>query len=254
MSTTDERDDGTLAVTPPVVPAGSPTGADGDDITVVTTGPAEETTGRRRRVFLVGTAVAVTVVVAGVVALVAVSKSAGSNHAGSKSAVINPVSPSVVSSPDVKPAATKKPVVHPTASVAPIAPTVPAPLPPHTTITARVVTPPPAFVAPTTPAPPKQYGAAALTWSAPHSLTIATGKTAALAVTAHNGTDGIVTLAHPLSCTPRLDHGEMCTQNVQLVPSGQSASAQYTISAAGIAPGSYTLNIEGVFTVAVTVN
>ena len=35
--------------------------------------------------------------------------------------------------------------------------------------------------------------------------------------------------------------------------SGQSASARYTIDASGIAKGHYTLKIEGVLTVAVTV-
>jgi hypothetical protein len=41
---------------------------------------------------------------------------------------------------------------------------------------------------------------------------------------------------------------------VQLINSGQSASAQYTIDAHGIAPGHYLLKIEGVLTVAVTVS
>jgi len=93
-----------------------------------------------------------------------------------------------------------------------------------------------------------------LTWSAPASMTIASGKTASLSVTAHNGSDGTVTLPHPLSCTPRLDHGEFCAEVVQLIGAGQSASAQYTIDARGIAAGNYTLNIEGVLTVRVTVS
>ena len=41
---------------------------------------------------------------------------------------------------------------------------------------------------------------------------------------------------------------------VQLIGAGQSASAPYTIDARGIAKGHYTLKIEGVLTVAVTVS
>src|SRR5206468_12965589 len=121
--------------------------------------------------------------------------------------------------------------------------TTPAPPPP----------PPPAPPAPATAAPPKQYGASALTWDAPPSLAIAAGKTATLSVTAHNPTDVTVTLPHPLACTPRLDHGEMYPDMVQLIGSGQSASARYTIDASGIAKGQDTLKIERVLTVAVTV-
>ncbi|MDP9332871.1 MAG: hypothetical protein M3Q30_06140, partial [Actinomycetota bacterium] len=92
------------------------------------------------------------------------------------------------------------------------------------------------------------------TWDAPPSLAIAAGMSASLAVIAHNPTDGTVTLPHPLACTPRLDHGEVCTEMVQLISSGRSASARYTIDASGIAKGHYTLRIEGVLTVAVTVS
>jgi hypothetical protein len=92
-----------------------------------------------------------------------------------------------------------------------------------------------------------------LTWNAPGRLTIASGHTAALAVTAHNPTDGTVALPHPLSCAPRLDHGEMCPQVVQVISPGGSASAGYTIDARGTAAGSYQLRIEGVLTIPVTV-
>jgi hypothetical protein len=109
-------------------------------------------------------------------------------------------------------------------------------------------------VIPTTiAAPPKQYGASALTWTAPGALTIAAEHSGPLSVTAHNPTDGTVTLSHPLACTPRLDHSEMCPEMVQLIPAGGSASAQYTIDAHGIAPGHYVLKIEGVLSVPVTV-
>jgi hypothetical protein len=72
-------------------------------------------------------------------------------------------------------------------------------------------------------------------------------------VSAHNGTDGTVTLPHPLACTPRLDGNGMCTEMAQIINSGASASAQYTIDAHGIAPGHYALRIEGALTIAVTV-
>jgi hypothetical protein len=75
-----------------------------------------------------------------------------------------------------------------------------------------------------------------------------------LSVSAHNPTDRGAAMPHPLSCTPRLDHREICPQVVQLVPSRTSVSATYTIDAHGVAAGNYTLNIEGVLTVAVTVS
>src|SRR4029077_2153826 len=102
-------------------------------------------------------------------------------------------------------------------------------------------------------APPKQYGASVLAWDAPHGMTIPSGKTAPLTVMAFNRTDRIVNLPHPLSCTPRLDHTEVCTEMVQTIPAGGSATATYTIDARGIAPGNYALRIEGVLTVDVTV-
>ena len=92
-----------------------------------------------------------------------------------------------------------------------------------------------------------------LTWSGPHSMTVLAGTTAILAVAAHNHTDGTVTLPHPLSCAPRLDHGEICPEVVQVLAPGTSAGAQFTVDAHGIAPGHYTLTIEGVLPVAVTV-
>jgi hypothetical protein len=63
-----------------------------------------------------------------------------------------------------------------------------------------------------------------------------------------------VSLAHPLGCTPRLDHREVCADIVQMIAAGAFASARYTIDAHGFAPGNYTLHIEGVLTVPVTVS
>src|SRR4029079_2867586 len=100
----------------------------------------------------------------------------------------------------------------------------------------------------------KLCGGSRLTWTAPATLRIASGGSASLAVVAHNPTDGTITLPHPLACTPRLDQGEICTEMAQMIGAGQSASAQYTIDAHGIAPGNYTLKIEGVLTIPVIVS
>jgi hypothetical protein len=175
--------------------------------------------------------------------------------------VVQTTTPTAATTPAVikPPATTPVPAAKPTVPIVAPLPTATAPFTraSHTRQTAvtegSVAPPPPAVPAPTVPPPPKQYGATALTWTAPHALTIVSGHAVSLFVTAHNPTDGIVTLPHPLSCAPHLDHSEACTQNVQLVSSGQSASAGYTIDAHGVAPGQYTLSIEGVFTVAVTV-
>lgn len=134
--------------------------------------------------------------------------------------------------------------------------TPPASTPPPTE--APTTSPPTSILLPavtvTLPPPPPPFGADALTWTAPHVLVIASGGTATLSVRAHNPTDRIVSLSHPLACTPRLDHGELCAGLAQLIPAGGSASATYTIDATGVAAGKYTLTIEGVLTVPVTVS
>jgi hypothetical protein len=45
----------------------------------------------------------------------------------------------------------------------------------------------------------------------------------------------------------------MCAQVVQTIASGRSAGATYVIDARDVAPGHYTLNVEGVLSIAVTV-
>jgi len=87
----------------------------------------------------------------------------------------------------------------------------------------------------------------------PTSVQVTAGETIPVAVSARNPSNGVVTLAHPLGCTPRLDHTEICAQTVELVGPGQTVNARYTIDARGITPGSYTLNIEGLRTINVTV-
>jgi hypothetical protein len=133
-------------------------------------------------------------------------------------------------------------------------PTAPVDTVPPTTTTLTPTTVLAPAVTATLPPPPPPYGPSALTWTAPKSMTIGAGMTAPLSVRAYNPTGRSVSLSHRLTCTPRLDHGEVCADMVQLIGSHQSASADYTIDAAGFGPGSYTLTIEGVLTIDVTVS
>ncbi len=133
-------------------------------------------------------------------------------------------------------------------------PTAPIDTEPATTTTATPTTLLAPAVTATLPPPPPPFGAHSLTWTAPTSLTIPSGTTAPLTVLAYNPTGRDVSLSHPLSCTPRLDHGEVCPDIVQLIGSHRSAGAHYTIDATGVVAGNYTLTIEGVLTVDVTVS
>jgi hypothetical protein len=75
-----------------------------------------------------------------------------------------------------------------------------------------------------------------------------------VSVSAHNPTEGTVTLPHPLSCAPRLQHDEVCTEVAQLVAPGATARATYTIDATDVPAGGYTLYVEnGALKIAVTV-
>jgi hypothetical protein len=105
-----------------------------------------------------------------------------------------------------------------------------------------------------TPAPqPKTSPLSAVVWTAPDSLTLAQGTKKSITVTAQNPTDGTITLPWPLSCAPQLDGGGVCPAVAQLLAPGTSASATYVIDATGIAAGNYTLTIEGVLKIPVTV-
>jgi hypothetical protein len=161
--------------------------------------------------------------------------------------------PAVAAAPVQIKANPKTTTATPALATPTVAITVPATLARPTNAATKVVAPPPTVPAPTLPPPPKEYGASVLTWTAPRTLTIETGHAVSLFVTAHNPTDGIASLPHPLSCAPRLDHSEVCSETVQPIGSGQSASAGYTIDAHGVVPGRYTLDIEGVVTLSVTV-
>ena len=246
MATTDDRD-GIAVETTRVVPA-----ADGDDIVVVPAGPGDPHHPGLTRRALVAAAIVAALAVGTAFAI-------ASRHTGSTVRVRTTSPPTVAplpavinnhlksSVPRAKPsptaAASTVPSIH---SVPPVV------VPPARSVPVLLAPPPPAPT--TTPAPPKQYGPSVLRWKAPRSLAIAAGKSAPLEVTAYNPTDGTVTLPYPLSCTPRLDNGEMCPAMVQLIGAGQSASARFTIDARGFAKGNYALKIEGVLTVTVTVS
>ncbi len=257
MAGTDDRD-GVWTDATRVVPVDDTAvgpvveGADGDDITVVPAGAPDGSPRRRSRGIAVGIISAV-LVIAGVALLL--------RHPDSKSTVVRPgaAPPASVPAAKISPASTVAHIKSPAVPAKPVvvSTTVPTLATSVPTTNAVVVPPPPpptvpVTVAPTT-APLQQFGASVLTWSGPRTLTIVSGKTAPLTVTAHNPTAGVANLPHPLSCTPRLDHGEMCAQVVQQIAPGQSASATYTIDATGVKAGTYTLNIEGVLTINVTV-
>jgi hypothetical protein len=74
-----------------------------------------------------------------------------------------------------------------------------------------------------------------------------------VSISAHNPSAGIVSLPHPLSCAPTLQHDEVCPETVQMIAPGATAHASFVIDATNVAPGSYTLSIEGVRNISVTV-
>jgi hypothetical protein len=169
-----------------------------------------------------------------------------------------PSSTSVLPTSTTTPTADATPVravpvdaVIPSGGSEPTPTTVAVPLPVPTTGPRILLAP---AVTATLPPPPPPLGASALTWTAPHTFDIPAGTTSALTVVGHNPTDRAVDLPHPLACTPRLDHGETCAPEVQRIPAHTSATATFTIDATGVAPGAYTLSIEGVLTIPVTVS
>jgi hypothetical protein len=227
--------------------------AEGDDIQVIPGGAPDEPGGRQLLIIIGAALVSLGVIVAAIAVL--------TRHDGKTATVaVQPPVPTVPAARqpvEPKPKPNAKPR-SPSRAPAVARSRVPVAAPKQTPISAPtpvVSSPPQSAPAPTIPlAPPKQYGASALTWTAPRTMTVPAGKTASLSVTAFNPTDGIVNLPHPLSCTPRLDHTEVCIESVQTIQPGDSATATYTIDARGIRPGRYTLQIEGVLTVAVTVS
>jgi cytoskeletal protein RodZ len=197
-----------------------------------------------RRFLLILAIVVVIVLAAGITAAVASSGSNGSTRVHTNAAAD-------VTSTTVAPTTTAPTTTAPPSTTTPTTAVTSPTTEPRTVATTPVGAP----LTTTTPTTEmKASPISVLTWSAtPASLTIATGKSATVTVAAHNGSGGVVSLPHPLSCPPRLQHDEVCEQMVQQVMPGTTATARYTIDAAGVAPGNYALNVEGVFTINVTV-
>lgn len=113
--------------------------------------------------------------------------------------------------------------------------------------------PPTATSVPTATTAPQSAPISVLHWDVPASVTVQTGATVTVKVSAHNPSQGVVALPRPLSCVPRLQHDEVCVQVVQYVAPDQTVNATWPIDATGVAPGVYTLDVEGVRTIEVTV-
>jgi hypothetical protein len=248
VTSTEELGDGSIGTTQV-----SHAPKEGDDIVVVPGGGGPDQPRGRQLLLIIGAAVVSIGVIVAAIAVLTRHDGKTEQVAVQPPAPTTPVARQPVA-PKAKPKA--KPLSSkPTPTVAVSVP--PATQPRSTPISSPVVSSPaqPPPPPPTVPvAPPKQYGASVLTWNAPHTMTIPSGKTAPLTVIAANHTDGVVNLPHPLSCTPRLDHSEVCAEVVQTIQPGGAATATYLIDARGIAPGNYTLQIEGVLTVLVTVS
>ena len=217
---------------------------EGDDITVIPE-PADTPKRNRRRVVLLS-ALAV-MLIAAVIAIVVGTRDDSSPQVQAASP-----SPAVTSPPAVKkhkPAAPKKkhaskPVTRVTTAPVVVLPNVPA-------------TAPPVVIAPTTPATmpaqPQASPISVLQWHVPAAVSVKSGATTSIAVSAYNPSNGVVTLPVPLSCAPRLHHDEVCPEMAQLVNPGETANATYTIDATGVKRGTYTLKVEGIAPITVTV-
>ena len=77
------------------------------------------------------------------------------------------------------------------------------------------------------------------------------GATKSFHVTVHNPSTGVVTLNNPLACA--ILENEVCADHTQVIAPGKSASATFTLSAVGVAPGSYIVKIARVHPVTITV-
>ena len=220
---------------------------EGDDITVIPE-PDDQPRGTPRRIAILS-AIAI-VLVAAVVAIVLGTRGDDSTpqvQASNNSPVAT--SPPVVKKKP-KPAATKKkatttnrPVTHVTA-----APVVVAPETPVSSVVTDVQS------VPTMPAEPQTSPVSVLRWNVPQSVTVKSGASTSVTVSAYNPSAGVVTLPVPLSCAPRLQGDGVCPEMAQLISPGETANATYTIDATGVKPGTYSLKAAGVapFTVTVT--
>jgi hypothetical protein len=216
---------------------------DGDDITVIPE-PVGPPPRNRRRIFFL-TAAAVVLIVA-VVAIVLGTRDNSTSDVQAASP-----KPVVTSPPAVKkhkPPSTKKKVTKPVTHVT----TAPVVVQPQTPVSSPAVD---ATTVPSATIPPQPQASpiSVLQWNAPSSITIKTGTIQAIHISAYNPSNGVVTLPVPLSCELRLQHDEVCPQMAQLINPGETANAAFRIIAVDVKPGTYTLNVEGVYPITVTV-
>ena len=231
---------------------------DGDDIVVIP--DTGHTRRRRARALVIGAVVVV--LAAGVGIAIAATRDDG--KATVRTVTPRRPTPTPASPPPRTPP--KRPVVHkPRASIAPHTPLSSPPA-----VAVAPPSPPPA-IAPTEPPPtaPPSYPPSVLQWSAtPGALTIKSGEHAVLTVHVTNPTNGTVTLPNPLSCAPTLrgpkGHvfgSRVCAEMAQLMAPHDQLTQHYTIyatdtAAAGggtLTPGYYTVRVENLFNVRVTV-
>jgi hypothetical protein len=210
---------------------------DGDDITVIR---EPHDGGNRRRIAWIAGGV--------VVVLVGIAAVAYAVQDDDPSGAVSAASPTTLAeTPDAAAVTTVPKAVDPAPTTAVVLPSSPAAPPVRVPPSAPVAIAPPAGPAVTTPVAttPPPGSPSDLQWTAPASLRIKTGTSVTITVKATNPARGVVTLPTPLSCAPTLDNSGMCVQTTQEIAAGQSASAQWKIDAAGIAPGTYTMNPAG---------
>src|SRR4051794_2386851 len=230
--------------------AGIPPTADGDDIVVI---PDEPQAPRRRAVWVV-----IVGAIAVVAAIVGVAFATRADPAKPVTTAGTPVATtptgSAATKPKQKPAVKKQASPSSVAPVAPVAPTAKKPAIGKAVTQGTAPVHAPVSVAPPVSSEPiKTYPPSVLQWTAPESIAIKQGTSAIVVVRATNPTNGTVTLPHSLSCVPRIDHSEVCAEVAQIIPARSNVGARYTIDATKVKPGSYTLSIEGLRTIRVTV-
>ncbi len=215
---------------------------EGDDIVVIPGEPDTHTSRRRRIALVIGALAAVVAIV------VIVAVAAGGNKSDQHIVAASPspnlgrtAAPPKASAPST---ITAKRSTHQTT--------------PHVSPTTQIVVVGPASIpAATTPATAapavSQYPPSAIQWTAPASITVAHNANKTITVVAHNPTNGTITLPHPLACTPTLRGDGMCTEMAQILRPGESATAQYKVDGSEVPPGNYTLDVEGVLKIKVTV-
>ena len=252
MASMDESDGTTVDVTQRVDATQT---LPGDDITVLPDSP--ERRNRRRVAGIVGAVAALVVIIGAVVAAAASdgdSDPVVATNTPTTVAAANPAKKAAVAKKAKDKAKTNAKTPAPTtpqqSEIAPPKSTpAPALIPAQPVAAPQTV--PAATVAPTTvPAPAPT---SVLEWTAPKSVTLKTGASIVVNLSVHNPAKGVVNIPRPLSCAPTLDNSEMCPQVTEALQPGSTGGAHWTVSAAGIKPGNYTLNFAGLVKIPVTV-